>query len=315
MKYIYSLLIGLIILSGSAFAESTYLKTVALDGTGDYRTIQEAINSVLVYQDKRSVIRIASGVYHEKLVIPAACCNVTLIGEDVRNTIISYDDCAKKNDMGTFRSYTVLVQGDGIRLENLTIENVADPIGGQAVALHLEGTENVVVHCRLLGNQDTVFTGNQYGRFYFECCYIEGTTDFIFGPATCWFEKCTIHSKANSYITAASTPSSHLFGYIFNQCKLTAEPNLKVYLGRPWREAAYTLFMNCEMGGHIRPEGWHNWGNPKNEQTARYMEFNNSGDGSSTKRRVNWVKILSLQEAEKITLNTVFPDLNSWSAF
>lgn len=205
MKFIVGLIC--IFFSIKAFPESIYYKVVAQDGSGDYLTIQEAINSVLVYQEQRSVIKVKPGIYREKLVIPAAWCNISLIGDDPANTIISYDDNAKKNNMGTFSSYTVLVHGDGIRLENLTIEN-ASQMQGQAVALHLEGTESVIINCRLLGNQDTVFTGNKYGRFYFYNTYIEGTTDFIFGPATCWFEHCVIHSKADSYITAASTPAS-----------------------------------------------------------------------------------------------------------
>lgn len=171
MKYVIGLIIAIIV-SGSAFAEPTYLKVVAQDGSGDYLTIQEAINSVLVYQEQRSVIKVKPGIYREKLVIPAAWCNISLIGDDPANTIISYDDNANKNNMGTFSSYTVLVHGDGIRLENLTIEN-ASQMQGQAVALHLEGTESVIINCRLLGNQDTVFTGNKYGRFYFYNTYIE----------------------------------------------------------------------------------------------------------------------------------------------
>ena len=144
---------------------------------------------------------------------------------------------------------------------------------------------------------------------------IEGTTDFIFGPATCWFENCIIHSKADSYITAASTPASHPFGYIFNRCKLTGDDNLNVYLGRPWREAAYALFMNCYMGKHIRPEGWHNWGNPKNEQTARYFEYNNKGTGADISRRVSWARVLTHNEADRIKIDIVFPDLKEWSSY
>lgn len=313
MKYVIGLIIAIIV-SGSAFAEPTYLKVVAQDGSGDYLTIQEAVNSVLVYQEQRSVIKVKPGIYREKLVIPAAWCNISLIGDDPVNTIISYDDNANKNNMGTFSSYTVLVHGDGIRLENLTIEN-ASQMQGQAVALHLEGTESVIINCRLLGNQDTVFTGNKYGRFYFYNTYIEGTTDFIFGPATCWFEHCVIHIKADSYITAASTPASHPFGYIFNECKLTGKDDLKVYLGRPWREAAYTLFMNCYLGKHIRPEGWHNWGNPQNEQTARYLEYNNRGEGADISRRVSWAKVLTRDEADRIKIDVVFPDLKEWNSY
>lgn len=314
MKFPINFFLFILVLVGKAHAETTYYKIVAQNGSGDYTTIQEAINSVLVYQDQRSIIFIKPGIYHEKIIIPAAWCNITLLGENAQNTIITYDDNANRNNMGTFRSYTLLVQGDGIRLENLTIEN-SSPIEGQAVALHLEGTESVITNCRILGNQDTIFTGNQYGRFYFEQCYIEGTTDFIFGPATCWFEKCIIHSKKSSYITAASTPADHPFGYIFNQCNLTGEQGLKVYLGRPWRKAAYTLFMNCEIGEHICPEGWHNWDNPENEKTVRYMEYNNSGKGSGTDNRVKWASTLIKAEADKITLQAVFPDLMKWSAY
>ena len=309
------ILVLCICLYGSyAMAETTYHKVVAKDGSGDYTTIQEAINAVWVYQDQRTIIEVRNGVYKEKVVVPASMINVSLIGEDRDKTIITYADNANINHMGTFRSYTLLVHGDGFRGENLTIEN-SSTMPGQAVALHLEGTESVIVNCRMLGNQDTLFTGNAYGRFYFADCYIEGTTDYIFGPATVWFEGCTIHSKMNSYITAASTPQKHEFGYVFNRCKLTTSPGVMTVLGRPWRAYAYTLFMNCDMDEGIQPEGWNNWDNPMNEKTARYYEYNNTGKGASTKGRAKWSRVLSKEEATKITLDRVFPDLGTWSAF
>ena len=203
--------------------------------------------------------------------------------------------------------YDVGRDGDYLpQFKNITIENNAAKLG-QAVSLHLEGDHILVQNCRLLGNQDTVYTGIANNRSAFYDCYIEGTTDFIFGPGRAWFENCEIRSKANSYITAASSPAGQEYGYVFNKCKLTAEPGIdKVYLGRPWRPYAATLFMNCEMDSHIRPEGWHNWGKHSNEQTARYSEYNNHGSGAATKARVAWSRQLTKKEAAKVTIKNVF---------
>ena len=130
---------------------------------------------------------------------------------------------------------------------------------------------------------------------------MKGTTDFIFGPSTAWFEDCTICSKADSYITAASTPSDQQIGYVFSNCRLTAAEGItKVYLGRPWRPYAHTVFMNCHLGSHIRPEGWENWRNPANEKTARYAEYGNSGDGAKTEQRVGWSRQLTKKEASEL---------------
>ena len=229
---------------------------VARDGTGEYRTIQEAVEAVRAFMDYTVTIYIKDGLYKEKLVIPSWVKNVQLVGESAEGTIITYDDHANIDKMGTFRTYTVKVEGNDITFKNLTIENNAAPLG-QAVALHTEGDRLMFIHCRLLGNQDTIYTGREGTRLLFTDCYIEGTTDFIFGPATALFERCTIHSKRNSYITAASTPENVEFGYVFKNCKLTAAPGVtKVYLGRPWRPYASTTFLNCEFGSHIRPEGY-----------------------------------------------------------
>lgn len=294
---------------------------VSRDGTGEFRTIDEAIEVCRAFMDYTKVIYVKKGVYKEKLIIPSWLTNITICGEDKDQTIITYDDHAnikmpvggldseaavKGKNMGTFRSYTLKIQGSYITIKDITIENNAAKLG-QAVSVHTEGDHILFQNCRLLGNQDTVYTGVGGTRVCFYDCYIEGTTDFIFGPSIAWFENCEIHSKTNSYITAASTPAGQQYGYVFNKCKLTAEPGVdKVYLGRPWRPYAYTLFMNCEMGNHIRPEGWHNWGNKDNEQTARYIEYNNTGAGANTKSRVAWAKQLTKKEASKITQETVF---------
>lgn len=286
---------------------------VARDGTGKFRNIQEAVESVRAFMDYTVTIYIKKGIYKEKLIIPSWLKNVQLVGEDAENTVITYDDHANINKMGTFRTYTVKVQGNAITFKNLTIENNAAPLG-QAVALHTEGDKLMFIDCRFLGNQDTVYTGSEGTRLLFTNCYIEGTTDFIFGPSTALFENCEIHSKRDSYITAASTPKEIEFGYIFKNCKLTADRNIKkVYLGRPWRPYGATAFIDCEFGSHIRPEGWHNWKNPENEKTARYAEFGNTGEGAKTEGRVKWAKQLSKKEVERYNdLRTIFRLCNDW---
>lgn len=296
---------------------------VARDGTGEFRTINEAVEVCRAFMEYHKVIFVKKGTYKEKLIIPSWLTNIEICGEDMENTIITYDDHAniqipkigqeasgKTQGMGTFRTYTVKVEGQDITFKNITIENNAARLG-QAVALHTEGDRLKFINVRFLGNQDTVYTGVGGTRLYFENCYIEGTTDFIFGPSTAWFEQCTIKSKINSYLTAASTPKNIEYGYIFNRCKLiTTEGADKVFLGRPWRPYAYTLFINTEMGDHIRPEGWNNWGNAANEQTARYMEYGSTGPGANAKARAPWAKQLTKKEASNITLQKVMGDWN-----
>lgn len=291
---------------------------VSRDGTGQFRTIGEAVEVCRAFMEYHKVIYVKNGVYKEKLIIPSWLTNIEVCGESAEKTIITYDDhanirlTATNLPMGTFRTYTVKVEGSDITFKNITIENNAAKLG-QAVALHTEGDRLLFVGCRLLGNQDTVYTGVGGTRLYFKDCYIEGTTDFIFGPSTAWFENCTIQSKANSYVTAASTPKDVAYGYVFNNCRLTAAEGVtKVYLGRPWRPYAYTLFMNCELGPHIVPQGWHNWGKTTNEQTARYLEYGNTGEGANVSGRAPWSKQLTKKEAAQVTLDNVFKMDTGW---
>ncbi len=290
---------------------------VARDGSGQFRTIGEAIEVCRAFMDYHKVIYIKKGTYKEKLIIPQWLQNIELCGEDRDQTVITYDDHANivyaptGKGMGTFRTYTLKIEANDITLKNLTVENNAARLG-QAVALHTEGDRLVFLNCRFLGHQDTVYTGMPNTRLYFKDCYIEGTTDFIFGPSTAWFEGCTIHCKINSYITAASTPQDVAYGYVFNNCTVTAAPEAtQVYLGRPWRDYGYTLFMNCELPKSIRPEGWHHW-QKEREQTARYFEFGNKGEGADTKQRVAWSRQLTKKEAQQITPEVVFNIQNSW---
>lgn len=313
MRKVLGLLLLLSAVSAAWAQERQDTIVVSRDGTGNFRTLQEAIESARAFMDYTVTIYVKNGVYKEKVIVPSWVENIDIIGEDRDKTIITYDDHANINKMGTFRTYTVKVEGSDITFKNLTIENNAAQLG-QAVALHTEGDRLKFINCRILGNQDTIYTGAKFTRLYFKGCYIDGTTDFIFGPSTALFEDCIIHSKRNSYVTAASTPKEAKYGYIFKHCKLTAEPGVdKVYLGRPWRPYAYTLFIECELGKHIVLAGWHNWGKQSNEETARYMEYKNTGEGANASERVAWSKQLTKKEAEAVTVDAIFRTQSNWN--
>lgn len=308
------ILLYLLCISASLFAQDKHEIIVDRNGRGHFRNIQQAIDSVRAFDPAGPVtIYIRAGVYKEKLVLHSYLTNIKLLGEDMEKTVITYDDHANINKMGTFKTYSFLIQGNDITVENLTIENSSLQLG-QAVALHVEGDRVIFRKCRFLGHQDTIYAGKQGQRQYFEDCYIEGTTDFIFGPSTCWFERCEIFCKKNSYITAANTPEDVEFGYIFNNCTVKlAEGVNAMYLGRPWRAYAMTLFMNTYLPKGIKPEGWDNWRNAENEKTARYMEYNNSGDGANTSGRVKWIKLLTPKEAEKYTIANALRGCDDWN--
>lgn len=296
-----------------SFAQYQTQLTVAKDGTGDYTTIQEAINAAKAFPDEAITIHIKNGVYNEKVKVYSWNTNLSLIGEDKEKTIIAYNDYFDKIGLGrnsTFHTYTMLVEANDFQAENLTITNTAGQVG-QAVALHVEADRVVFKNCNLQGDQDTVYAAGENFRQYFKNCFIEGTTDFIFGGATAVFQNCVIHSKSNSYITAASTPKNADFGFVFINCKLTAEPEVsQVYLGRPWRAYAQTIFINCEMGEHISPEGWHNWNNREKEKTVFYAEYGSKGAGANEDQRVKWSKILTGAEAQNYHVKNIFRD---WS--
>lgn len=322
MRKLITLLLVLMAVTAQARGkyDNTDTITVARDGSGEFRNIGDAIEVCRAFMEYKKVIFVKNGVYKEKIVVPSWLTNIEIVGEDRDKTIITYDDHANipipgtTHAMGTFRTYTVKVEGTNITFRNITIENNAPKLG-QAVALHTEGDRLVFVNCRILGNQDTIYTGMPSTRMYFLNCFINGTTDFIFGPSTAWFENCELQSRANSYVTAASTPKDQAFGYVFDHCRLTAEPGVtKVYLGRPWRAYAYTLFMHCDMGSHIVPAGWRNWTDyhdPAKEGTVRYCEYDNHGEGAAKGARVEWSHQLTKKEAARVTLQNVFGD-TSW---
>ncbi|HEX8329986.1 MAG TPA: pectinesterase family protein [Hymenobacter sp.] len=319
----HSLFLALLLVGAKAHAQQTPAPaapapqvtqmTVAQDGTGTYRTIQEAVNASRDLSQVTVTISIKNGIYREKLVVPSHKTHVKLVGESAAGTVITFaDHTGDAAGHNTYSSHTVLVQANDFTAENISFENAAGPVG-QAVALHVEGDRAIFRNCRMLGNQDTLFPAVENSRQYYVNCYIAGTTDFIFGTATAVFEGCTIHSKRNSYITAAATTARQLYGFVFLNCKLTADTAArKVYLGRPWRPNAKTVFLNTEMGAHIAPAGWDNWRNPANEKTAFYAEYRSTGPGASPKGRVAWARQLSAKEAKRYTLKAIFGGAQPW---
>lgn len=327
MKHFLILLLTLNSLLSFATKKENPIKIiVSKDDSGNFKTIQEALNSVKSNSDTETIIIIKNGTYHEKLEITSDKNNITLSGEDKEKTIISFDDFSGKplrkenftegkTTYSTSTSYTLLIRGNNCKLENLTIENTAGPVG-QAVALHTKCDQLIVRNCRLLGNQDTVFLDRDGVRNYFENCYISGTTDFIFGATTAYFENCIIESLSDSYITAASTPQNQNYGFVFVACKLIAkDPSVKnVFLGRPWRPYAQTVFINTKLDSHITAEGWNSWVDkrfPDKDKTAYYAEYKSYGAGAKDlSKRVKWSHQLKKSDLKKYTRDKV---LNGWN--
>ncbi|WP_289031673.1 pectinesterase family protein [uncultured Algoriphagus sp.] len=289
---------------------------VSLDRDAKYKTLQAAVDAAPEQSVKPWLIRIEPGRYRwEQTRIPRSKPNIHLVGENSTNTILSFHlnvyETRKDRHIEGREGITLIVDADGFQASNLTIENTSGD-HGQALAMRIDGDRATVRNCRLLGWQDTLMVNK--GRQYFKDCYIEGRVDFIYGDATAVFENCEIRSKNGGYVTAASTPEDQQFGLVFLNCKLTADPTpwdpegrpgKETYLGRPWRPYAHVAFIGCELGDHIRPEGWHNWGKPENEKTARYFEYKCTGPGASASGRVPWSRQLTEAEARDYTVKNI----------
>lgn len=290
-----------------------YDYVVAQDGSADFTKVQDVIDAIPHLRKTRTVIFIKKGIYKEKLMLPSTKTNITFIGEDVNETILTYDDYAsKKNEfgeeIGTSGSTSFFIYGEGFEAKNITFENSSGPVG-QAVAVRIDGDKVKFENCRFLGFQDTLYPHGKESRQYYKNCYIEGTVDFIFGSSTAVFEDCEIFCKSGGYVTAASTNEGTAFGFVFLNCKITSNaPANSFYLGRPWRNYAQTIFINCFLDKHIKPEGWHNWGKPEAEQTAFYAEYNSNGPGFVPAKRVGWSHQLTADEAAKYSLENIFKD-------
>jgi len=304
----------LLIVLAAAAQVPAYDYVVATDGSGNYTTIQQAFNAVPDFRKNTTTILVKNGIYKEKLILAGSKTNVRLIGEEVTKTILTYDDYAsKKNtfgeEIGTTGSTSFYAFADGFTAENITFENSSGPVG-QAVAVRVDGDMTTFINCRFLGFQDTLYPHGEKSRQYYKDCYIEGTVDYIFGWSTAVFDHCTIFTKKGGlYVTAASTIEGTPYGFVFMDCKITGDaPEASVYLGRPWRPFAKTVFVNCFLDNLIKPEGWHNWNKPDAEKTSYYGEYQSGGPGADVKSRVAWSHQLSKEDARNYTLEKIFGD-------
>ncbi len=332
-----------------------YDLVVAKDGSGDYFTVQEAINAVPDFNNQEITILIQPGTYKEKLVIPATKTHVTLIARTEGQSIITYDDYANRisdvtgRKLGTSGSATVYIFATDFEARGIVFENTASKASweagkggiGQAVAALVSGDRIIFRRCMFLGHQDTLYAygrksdpkteeakkealvskmpKDQMSRQYYEDCYIAGTVDYIFGWATAYFNRCEMHCIGDGYVTASATPKGYDYGYIFSDCRITTEPGVKSYLGRPWRHWAHTLFLNCQME-NIHPQGWKEWKNKETgkdgSETARYAEYNSqdlNGKKLDTSKRVKWGKQLTAKEAAQYTIENVLKGVDNWN--
>lgn len=292
-----------------------YDYVVAQDGSGDFFTIQEAINAVPDFRKEvRTTILVRRGVYKEKLIVPESKINISLLGQE--GAVISYDDYADKlnvfgENKGTSGSSTCYIYAPDFYAENITFENTAGPVG-QAVACFISADRVYFKNCRFLGFQDTLYTYGKGCRQYYEDCYVEGTVDFIFGWSTVVFNRCHINSKSNGYVTAPSTDKGQKYGYVFYDCKLTADTGVdRVFLSRPWRPYGQAVFIRCELGKHIAPVGWDNWGNKENEKTAFYAEYGSKGEGANPKARASFSH--QLKDLKGYEIKTVLAGDDGWN--
>lgn len=305
---------------------------VAQDGSGDYSTVQEAIDAAPSGQTEVFRIYIKEGIYKEKISIPSNKPFIQLIGESVANTILTYDDGASTltpsgGTMGTQNSASFTVNAADFSAFNITFEN-SFGIGSQAVAVLVMADRAVFKNCRFLGFQDTLYTkGNGTPRHYFLNCYIDGDVDFIFGSSAAVFESCVIYAKArsnssSSYITAANTPAGQEYGYVFRNVFLPANTGETTYfLGRPWQNTSEhsprahnkTVFLHSVMSHSIKPEGWRDWNATTNTDLILYAEYQSrdfNGTLVDVNQRVPWSKQLTAEEAATYTNSHIFGDWN-----
>ncbi len=318
---------------------------IARDGSGDFTSIQAAIDAVEGGGRAPTILLLRMDEYRERVVVNKD--NIRIVGEARDRTVITNSACAKDKDAegrerGTFLSFTMLVTGRNVEIENLTIRNDAGDGRdvGQAVAVYAAGDRGVWRNCRMIASQDTLFCGPlmpkveedirprvsgaecvescgdcppTHSRQYFEDCFIRGDVDFIFGPYRCWFERCTLFMNARGGLyTAANTPREQPWGMVFSRCVLTGECGEgEAYLGRPWRPYARTLFLDCDMDGHVSPLGFCDWDETK-KVTERCGEWHTRGVRACQDTRHPAQKRLTDEEAASVTLPEVIGGYDAW---
>lgn len=323
--------------------------TVGQNNEADFHTLTDALSALEQADDANgsiapALIRIHKGLYRERITIRRPF--LTLEGDAAEDTVFSYGLYARMpsadiGKLGTFRSYSCLIDTHDFTAKNLTFANSSGKGTdvGQALAVYADGDRLIFDSCRFLGGQDTLFTAplppaeiepngfigpKQHaprlsGRHYYKNCYIEGDIDFIFGGATAYFESCEFYSKdtgqeISSYVTAASTPEGQEYGYVMQSCRFTGScPPHSAYLGRPWRNYAKTVLLDCYIGAHIREEGWHDWNKAQAQETVLYAEHGSHGPSSDKNKRPGWVRELTASEALHYSKSKVLGGDDRWN--
>ena len=303
--------------AGERAGRPTYADAVvAADGSGQFQSLQAAILAAPTATRERPwVIYVKAGTYRERLYVQREKRFLALVGEDASKTIVTFDLHAflpgpDGRPISTFRTPTAQIDADDFTAENLTFENPAGTEGRQALAVRVDGERVAFRGCRFVGWQDTILLAR--GRQYLEDCFVSGSVDFIFGGATAFFERCSIHARGDGYVTAASTPQEQDHGFVFRGCRITGEPGVRTFLGRPWRAFASVAFLDTEMSEVVRPEGWHNWDRPLREKTVRYGERGTTGPGAAEDARVAWARRFTVEEERRLTVENVLGGADGW---
>ncbi|PIA61290.1 hypothetical protein AQUCO_00300668v1 [Aquilegia coerulea] len=288
---------------------------VALDGSGRFQSIMEAVNAAPNYSERRYVIYVKKGIYKENVELKKKKSNIMLIGEGMGRTVIS----ANRNFMQgwtTFRTPTFAVSGKGFIARDITFRNTAGPWNHQAVALRVDSDQSAFFRCSMEGYQDTLYA-HSLRQFYRECS-IYGTIDFIFGNGAAVLQGCKIFTRKplpfqKVTITAQGRkdPSQSTGFSIQNSYIYATEPT---YLGRPWKEYSRTVFMQTYMTSQVQPQGWLEWYEDFALNTLYYGEYRNYGPGSSVARRVQWPGYHIIRDAPTANFFTVgrFIDGRTW---
>ena len=304
----------LALLLGESVSGQQRVYVVDCNGQGDFTTVQACFDALPSKPTEWRTVIIRPGVYREKVTLDVYKDKVRIIGDPDRagegDARIVWNDYSGKvvdgYELTTYYSYTMSIQADEVYMDGVTVENDAGRVG-QAVALGTRGDRIHLYQCALLGDQDTFFTKGYVSRVHVENCYIEGTTDFIFGPSIVLFECCTLHCKADSFITAASTTERNRYGYVFSNCRVTADDEVtKVYLGRPWKSTARTVWLECSFPAAIRPEGWRDWHDSARKGALYYAEWRCEGPGADRSGRVPWSRELTDEEAAEYLSAKIF---------
>lgn len=276
--------------------------------TGQYATVQAAVDAVPVNNTVRHVLHVQPGTYNARVKIPSTKPFITLRGDDPLTTILTFNETAATPPNESTVHATTVLQGADFVAENITFSNHAGPTAGQALAIYIKADRQVFNNCRFTGWQDTL--RSEQGRHLFDNCYVEGSVDFIYGKGTAYFEDATIVAKAGGYLTAQGREAAtETNGYVFHNATITGAPgvaNGSVYLGRPWQAYSRSVFIDSQMSSVINAAGWATWSGT-NHLTSFFAEYHSrdlNGNLINTSTRASWSRQLTAAEAEQFSKAT-----------